>query len=61
MTLLSSVGERLDRCWPADWLKTRIPPFCCWKPDRITLIQHYLPDEIKFGHTSYRRIPGLGA
>ena len=39
MTLLSSVGERLDRCWPADWPKTRIPPFCCWKPGRITLIQ----------------------
>ena len=50
-------GERLGRCWPADWLKTRIPPFCCWKPGPDYPDPAYLPDEIKFGYTSYAESP----
>ena len=49
--------ERPDRFWPADWLKTRILPFCCWKPGTITRTPANLPDEIRFGHTRFAESP----
>ena len=57
MTWLSLVGARQARSWRAGWRKIRRPPCCSSKRGMITPIRPHLPDEIKYGNTSYAESP----
>ena len=53
MTLLSSAGERLDRCWPADWLENTNTSVLLLEAGPDYPDPANLPDEIKFGDTRF--------